>query len=154
MTETDTTTERKDAETHGFRMGLRKVYIKDLSFESPSTPGIFDGDGMANVTPTMKTNISKSFGAIGGDEYEVVIRLTVNAVLEDDSSLFLAEVSQGGIFILPGLSGAALNEAMHVHCCRALFPFAREAMWTLASRGGLPPLLLQEIDFEALYSQV
>ncbi|MGI9344533.1 MAG: protein-export chaperone SecB [Gammaproteobacteria bacterium] len=154
MTDTGTTAKQTDAEAVDIRMALRKIYVKDISFESPNTPDIFDGRGMADVRPTMKTNVGTSFNARSDDEYEVILRLNVHAVLDDDSSLFLVEVSQGGTFVLPGLSGAVLNETINVRCCRVLFPFAREAVWTLVSRGGLPPLLLQEIDFEALYSQI
>lgn len=135
-------------------MAMRKVYVKDLSFESPNSPWIFTGRGVQDSKPTMKLNLAHAQTSMENDEYEVVLRVTLQALLEDGSTLFMVEIAQAGIFWLPDRSEEQRNDAIRIECCRVLFPFAREAAWTLASRGGVPPVLMQDVDFEALYAQI
>ena len=136
------------------RLVMRKIYVKDLSYESPNSPDIFQVEGAQDTRPTMRVQVAKSHTALDNDEYELVLRITVHAILDDGNTLFLIEISQAGIFWLPDQSGESLDRALNVDCQRTLYPFAREALWTAITRGGLPPLLLQDIDFDALHEQV
>jgi len=149
----DTTKSESGPAMNEPRLGIRKVYLKDMSFESPNTPNLFAETDVRLTKPTMKVGIDKSQTNMGDDLYELLLRVNVHAVLDDGSTLFLIEITQAGIFWLPDHSVESLNRIVHVDCYKALFPFAREAVWTVVTRGGFPSLLLQELDFESLYQQ-
>ncbi|HEY5623934.1 MAG TPA: protein-export chaperone SecB [Gammaproteobacteria bacterium] len=127
---------------------LQKIYIKDLSFESPRAPEIFT----SNVAPQTRLNIKSGAREIADDNHEVVLTLTVEAV-DGDQTLFLVEIEQAGIFRLQGYSREELDMLLGSYCPGTLYPFAREAVADLVSRGGFPQLLLQPINFDALYAQ-
>lgn len=128
---------------------LRQLYVKDISFESPNTPGIFTA---GQLDPDVKLNLNSAHKAVGDDSYEVVLHLNVHAT-SGDKSLFLVEVQQAGLFQLSGFSPEESRAILGVHCPATLFPYAREVISSLVGRGGFPTLLLQPINFEALYAQ-
>lgn len=129
---------------------LRLVYLKDVSFESPNAPDTFKLPSRGIISPVMRSNLTVSHIEMGNDEYEVAVRLTVQATAEDDKTYFLLEVEQAGIFKIMGVSGEELKRLLKVDCPRTVYPFAREMVWSIVSRGGFPNLLLQDIDFESL----
>ena len=129
---------------------LKKVYLKDLSFESPNTPGIFSGDGEQDPRHKMQITISVWHDRLENHEYEVTVRLTLHATDAGDKTFCLVEVEQAGIFIIKDDSEENLLPLLKVHCPRVLYPFARQTVWSIVNSGGFPTLLLQDFDFDAM----
>lgn len=127
---------------------LRQLYVKDISFESPNAPAVFTGE----VEPDVKLNLHSAHKPLGDDVYEVVLHLNVHATSKD-KSLFLVEVEQAGLFQVSGFGVEEVKVILGTHCPATLFPYAREVISSLVGRGGFPTLLLQPINFEALYAQ-
>ena len=127
---------------------LQKIYVKDLSFESPKAPMVFT----TNVQPQTQVSIRSGSADVAPDTQEVTLTLTIEAK-DKDATLFLAEVSQSGIFFIQGYSAEEKAVLLGSFCPATLYPFAREAIADLVQRGGFPQLLLQPINFDALYTQ-
>lgn len=127
---------------------LQKVYVKDMSFESPKAPDIF----MANPQANTQLNIGTKNQKLDADVFEVTLTLTVQSKSGDDV-LFLIEIAQSGIFTLRGYSDEECQVLLGTFCPGTLYPFAREAVAEIAGKGGFPQLLLQPINFDAVYAQ-
>src|SRR5688500_15045463 len=127
---------------------LQKIYVKDLSFESPKAPLVFT----TNVSPQTQLNVRSSAQQVAQDTQEVTLTITVEAK-DKDSTLFLAEVAQSGIFLIQGYTAEEQAMIVGSFCPNTLYPFAREAVSDLVSKGGFPPLLLQPLNFDAIYAQ-
>lgn len=127
---------------------LQKIYVKDLSFESPKAPMVFT----TNVSPQTQLNVRSSATQVAPDTQEVTLTITVQAK-DQDSTLFLAEVAQSGIFLIQGYTADEQSILLGSFCPNTLYPFAREAVADLVTRGGFPPLLLQPLNFDAIYAQ-
>ncbi len=127
---------------------LQKIYIKDLSFESPRAPAIFS----SNVSPQTRLNIKSSANKVADDTQEVVLTLTVEAIHED-KTLVMVEIEQAGLFQIQGYTNEELQMLVGSYCPGTLYPFAREAISDVITHGGFPQLLLQPINFDALYAQ-
>ncbi len=127
---------------------LRQLYVRDISFESPNAPGVFSGQ----FEPEVKLNLHSAHKAIGEDLYEVVLHLNVHATGKE-KSLFLVEVEQAGLFQISGYTADEAKAILGIHCPAALFPYAREVISSLVGKGGFPSLVLQPINFDALYAQ-
>jgi len=130
------------------QLALQKIYIKDLSFESPRAPEIFS----SNASPQTRLNIKSSSNKVTTDTQEVVLALTVEAI-DEDKTLFIVEIEQAGLFQIKGYTDEELQMLIGSYCPGTLYPFAREAISDVISRGGFPQLLLQPINFDALYAQ-
>jgi preprotein translocase subunit SecB len=130
------------------QFALRQLYVKDISFESPNVPNIFSGQ----LEPDVKLNLHSGHKALGEDLYEVVLHLNVHATAKE-KSLFLVEVEQAGLFQVGGYTAEETKVILGTHCPAALFPYARELISSLVTKGGFPALLLQPINFDALYAQ-
>ena len=136
-------------QTHSNKqLALQKIYIKDLSFESPRAPEIFS----SNTSPQTRLNIKSSANKVATDTQEVVLALTVEAI-DEDKALFIVEIEQAGLFQIKGYTDEEMHMLIGSYCPGALYPFAREAISDVISRGGFPQLLLQPINFDALYAQ-
>ena len=127
---------------------LQKIYVKDLSFESPKAPLIFT----TNVAPQTQLNVRSSAQQVAPDTQEVTLTITVEAK-DNNSTVFLAEVKQSGIFVIQGYNAEELSILLGSFCPNTLYPFAREAISDLITKGGFPPLLLQPLNFDAIYAQ-
>jgi len=128
---------------------IQKIYIKNASLESPNTPGIFTHD----FQPALEVNLnveSHTLDAENGN-YHVLIRVTATTKVKEEVA-FLCEVEQAGIFTLQGFSEADLGYLLGVQCPNVLFPYAREAVSDLVTRAGFPQLLLEPVNFEAIYA--
>ncbi len=131
------------------QFSIQKLYLKDVSFESPNTPGVFtEGDWQ----PEVNIQLNSSNQPIGQDTFEVDLKLTVTAK-QNDKTAFLVELTQAGIFTMTGFEQDNLRGMLGAFCPETLFPFAREAIAELVSKGGFPPLLLAPVNFNALYMQ-
>lgn len=131
------------------QFAIQKIYLKDVSFESPNSPQAFtDGDWK----PKINVQINSSNSVIAQDTYEVVLSVTVTAN-QNEKTAFLAEVKQAGIFTMAGFPEENLGGMVGAFCPESLFPYAREAISELISKGGFPQLLLAPVNFNALYMQ-
>ncbi|TDJ44516.1 MAG: protein-export chaperone SecB [Gammaproteobacteria bacterium] len=128
---------------------LQQLYVKDLSFEAPNTPQIFQ---QSSIEPETELNIRNSHSAIGDNLFEVILHISVHAK-KDKQTIFLAEIDQAGLFLLNGYTAEQSNMLLGTQCPSTLFPYAREAISSLVGKGGFPPLILQPINFDALYAQ-
>lgn len=128
---------------------LQQLYVKDLSFEAPHAPQIFNETG---IEPETELNIRNSHTDLGDHLYEVVLHISVHAK-QDDRTIFLAELDQGGVFQLQGYTPEQTTMLLGTQCPTTLFPYARETISTLVGKGGFPPLILQPINFDSLYAR-
>lgn len=128
---------------------LQRIYTKDVSYESPSTPQIFRQNWQPNVNIDLNTKSSR-FDEEGN--HEVVLTLTVTAKIGEETA-FLVEVQQAGIFYVVGIEGEPLRQVLATVGPNILFPYARESIDALVVKGGFPPLMLSPVNFEALYRQ-
>lgn len=133
------------------KFGIRKIYLKDVSFESPQAPQIFV---QPDVTPKIDVQIRLGHTVLNKQTgyYEVVLTMTVTAT-SGDQTAFLIEAQQAGVFEILGISDQELPLALEVACPNALLPFAREAVSDFVAKGGFPQLLINPVNFEALYLQ-
>ena len=144
---TENVTENSNAASKQFL--LHQMYIKDLSFESPNTPEVFK---QVDVEMETKLNIKNSHRELGENRFEVILHLSVHAK-RGEQTVFLIEIDQAGIFEMRGFHKEELGQIIGTHCPATLFPYVRETISSTATRGGFPPLVLQPINFEALYAQ-
>ena len=136
------------AQAPGVQFALQRIYLKDSSFESPRSPEVFQGKWEPKIHFDIKTRSSK----VQDDSYEVILVLTAEAKL-DDQSAFLVEVHQAGIFSCKDFDEAQLEQVLSTVCPNILFPYAREAIDSLVIKGSFPALMLAPINFDALYAQ-
>ncbi len=130
------------------QFSIQKIYIKDVSFESPSTPAVFT----EKWSPEIELNLNNASKKVSEGQYEVVLSVTAT-VKNEAKTAFLVEVHQAGIFQIEGFNEQDLKYILGSQCMNILFPFAREAVSDLSNRGGFPPLLLNPVNFDALYAQ-
>lgn len=131
------------------QFAIQKIYLKDVSFESPNSPQSFtEGEWK----PQVNVQINSANLAIAQDIYEVVLSITVTAK-QNDKTAFLVEVKQAGVFTIAGMPDENLAGMLGAYCPESLFPFAREAIAEMISKGGFPQLLLAPVNFNALYAQ-
>lgn len=128
---------------------LQKIYLKDTSLESPNAPQIFRSQ---EWKPEVGIQVNTEATAMEEDNHEVVLTLTVT-VTQGDKTLYLVEVAQAGIFTLGGFDDEQRRHVVATFCPATLFPYAREAVSGLVERAGFPQLLLQPMNFEAMYRQ-
>lgn len=127
---------------------IEKLYVKDLSLEIPHAPKIFT----EQVQPELQVQIGTEANNFAEGYYEVTVTATVTAKL-GERTLFLAEAVQAGIFALRGIPAAELAPVLGIACPTVVYPYLRETISDLVSRGGFPPVLLAPLSFEALYLQ-
>jgi preprotein translocase subunit SecB len=128
--------------------GIEKIYVKDLSLEIPNAPQIF----LQREAPQVGIELSNSARKLEDGLFDVSITVTVTSKIED-KTVFLVEVAQAGIFQARNIPEENLEGLLAVTCPNILFPYAREAVSDLVVRAGFPPVLLNPINFEALYLQ-
>jgi len=131
------------------QFAIQKIYLKDVSFESPNSPQAFTS---GDYQPQMNVQLNSSNQKIADDTYEIVLDITVTAKHEE-KTMFLAEVKQAGIFLISGFPDESLGGMIGAFCPETLFPFAREAVHELVSKGGFPQMILAPVNFNALYTQ-
>jgi len=135
-------------EPQGQHFSVQKLYIKDMSFESPSAPAIFNEQGQ----PELKMNLTQRVSTLGEEIYEVVLSVTVTCKLGEKTA-YLAEVQQAGVFGIRGFEQEQLQATLGAYCPTILFPYARQQISELVNHGGFQPLLLQPVNFDQLYAE-
>ena len=127
---------------------IQKVYIKDMSWEAPNTPQIFNEEWKPEVNFELHTEAT----SLDNDTHETILRITVTAKIGDNTA-FLAEIKQAGIFTLRNFAEEQQQYILGSVCPSILFPYAREAIASCVSHGGFPQLNLAPINFDAVYAQ-
>lgn len=130
-------------------VSLQTMYIKDVSFEAPNSPGVFLEE---EVLPETKINLANTHDKIGDDSYDVCLKVRVESTY-NDKTIFVAEVEQAGVFVIRGYTEDEVKGLIAVFCPNTLFPYIRELVSSLVTKAGFPALLLQPINFDALYAQ-
>jgi len=133
-------------ETH---FSIQKIYVKDVSFESPGTPKTFSFD---KWEPKIDLNLNNAHTSIDDKLVEAVLTVTAT-VKHKETTAFLVEVQQAGIFAVVGFNENDKKYLLGSQCMNILFPYARETISDLTTRGGFPPLLLSPVNFDAIYQQ-
>ncbi|MCF6319846.1 MAG: protein-export chaperone SecB [Proteobacteria bacterium] len=129
-------------------MSLQKIYVKDVSFETPNAPDIFNEKGQ----PEIKMNLNQKVKKISDNAYEVVLAVTVTCKILEKTA-YLVEVQQAGIFSLANFEENMMHQTLGTYCPNVLFPYARQMVSDLVMNGGFQPLLLQPVNFDQLYAQ-
>jgi preprotein translocase subunit SecB len=127
---------------------MDKIYVKDLSLEIPHAPKIF----MGRDNPQVDIQLHTQAGSVEEGVFEVVVTATVTAKI-GEKIMFLIEVKQAGIFQIRNVPTDELEPILAVMCPNILFPYLREVVSDVAVRGGFAPVLLNPINFDALYQQ-
>ena len=130
---------------------LQKIYVKDVSFEAPSAPQIFQ-EIDEREQPQVQLNLSQKATDLGSNQYEVVLSLTLTCTVGQRTA-YLAEVEQAGLFGVSGFNDMDRAGIIGSYCPNLLFPYARQTISSLVMEGGFPPFLLQPINFDALYAE-
>ncbi|APX91499.1 protein-export chaperone SecB [Halomonas sp. 1513] len=139
-----------DQEKPQLKFSLQRIYVKDISFESPNAPAVFQQP----FKPKVGLDLNTSSSQISEDLFEVVVKVTAEVKhSETGNTSFLAEIEQAGLFRIAGIEGQQLEHTLGAFCPNVLFPYARECIDNLVNRGGFPPLMLAPVNFEAIYAQ-
>lgn len=128
--------------------GIEKIYVKDASLEIPHAPQIFT----ERTAPQVGIELSNFAQQIEENIFEVAIKVTVTSKIED-KTVFLVEITQAGIFQISGVPAENIELILGITCPNILFPYARESISDLVVRAGFQPVLLNPINFEALFAQ-
>jgi preprotein translocase subunit SecB len=126
----------------------QKIYLKDVSFESPHSPAIFT----QGWKPNLDVEIDSHSQQIADDTFDVVLKITGTVTVESNTA-FLIEVHQAGIFLLKGYEPEKLQRLQHVFCLTTLYPYASATLSDLVTKGGFPSLMLPPMNFAAIYEQ-
>ena len=140
-------TENTQEEQAEPQFAIQRVYTKDVSFETPNSPAIFQSDWK----PEIKLDLDTRSDKLAENTFEVVLAVTVTATVEGQTA-FLAEVQQAGIFTIGNLPEAQLAHTIGAFCPTTLFPYARETIASLVNRGSFPQFNLAPVNFEALFA--
>ncbi len=140
------TESKQDAPKREF--ALQRVYTKDVSFETPKTPGIFQQEWK----PETKVNLNTEVQKLSDEVYEVCLTVTVTTQIGEDTA-YLAEAKQAGIFTITGFSEQERGPLLGAYCPSQLFPYVREVLSDLIMKGSFPQMVLQPVNFDALYAQ-
>lgn len=132
------------------QFNIQKIYTRDISFESPNSPDVFRGN---DWDPTLDVQLTSRSRSISDNIFEVVLNITVTAKLDSERTAYLAEVQQAGIFSMTGFDDNDRQYMLGSYCLNILFPFAREALSDLVTRGGFPQMLLIPVNFDAMFQQ-
>ena len=127
---------------------IEKIYVKDLSLEIPNAPQVF----VQQAQPQLEVQINTQGSQFAEGYFEVSVSATVTATA-GERTLFLAEAVQGGIFSVRNVPAQELDPLLGIGCPTILFPYLRETISDLITRGGFPPVLLSPVSFEAIYMQ-
>ena len=129
-------------------LGIERIYLRDLSFESPQAPDVFATEWIPQVEIDLQTRSRR----LGDERFEIILTVTLEA-RSNERILLVAEVQQAGIFRVQGMDEAMRRRALAVTCPTVLFPYARETIDTLATKGTFPAFILAPMNFDALFAE-
>jgi preprotein translocase subunit SecB len=136
---------------NGPQFSVEKIYVKDVSFESPKSPNVFNEQGQ----PQLNMNLNQRVQRLGDNVFEVVlgVTLTCTAGEGEGNTVYVVEVQQAGVFALSGFEANVADALLGTQCPNVLYPYARQLVSELIQAGGFAPFLLQPINFDALYAE-
>lgn len=147
MTEENKDVVSEEQETQAI-LQIQRIYVKDVSFEAPNLPHIFNQEWKPKLAFDLSTETVK----LADDLYEVCLNISVETTLEDsDDVAFICEVKQAGVFTISGLDDMQMAHCLTSQCPNMLFPYARELVSNLVNRGTFPALNLSPVNFDALF---
>ncbi|MFV1872650.1 MAG: protein-export chaperone SecB [Oleiphilus sp.] len=127
---------------------LQRIYVKDISFESPNSPAVFQKPWK----PEVKMDLNTKNTQLGDNHYEVVVSVTLTVTVEGMTA-YIVEVQQAGIFAMQGIEGGHLAQAINAFCPNLLFPYLRETIDTVVIKGSFPAMMLAPVNFDAIFAQ-
>jgi preprotein translocase subunit SecB len=127
---------------------VQRIYTKDVSFEAPNTPKMFQ----ENWSPQINVGLGTEVTRIDAENIELVLKVSVEAK-HDEKTVFLVEVKQAALFLVQGFGEEETDALMGVAAPNVVFPYAREVVSDLVTRGSFPQFILQPVNFEAIYTQ-
>ncbi|MDJ0805214.1 MAG: protein-export chaperone SecB [Gammaproteobacteria bacterium] len=127
---------------------LQRIYTKDISFETPNSPAVFQKEWKPESSVNLNTEVAK----LSDKVFEVMLTVTITTKISDQTA-YLAEVKQAGIFGINGFPEQEMGPLLGSYCPNLLFPYVREVVSDLVTKGSFPQLLLQPVNFDALYAQ-
>ena len=130
------------------QFAMQRIYLKDLSFETPLGIDALRKQWKPAINQELNTKTKK----VEDNLYEVVLTLTITVKIEEETA-FLVEVQQAGAFAINGLEGQQLAQVLNTACPQILFPYAREAIDSVVTKGSFPALMLPPVNFDALFAQ-
>lgn len=130
------------------QFALQRMYLKDVSFEAPNSPKVFTQQWQPEINLDLNTGAEK----LDDQHFDVTLKATITAKNEGEVA-FLIEIVQGGVFLISNVPDEQVEPTLGAMCPTILFPYMREAIDSLATKGGFPALMLAPINFEALYQQ-
>ena len=140
--------EQETPQADSREFAVQRIYTKDVSFETPNSPDVFQEDWQPQTDLNLNTHANK----LADDVYEVILSVTVTTKVGDKTA-YLAEVQQAGIFGARGFPEQDMGPLMGAFCPNILFPYVREVISDLVTKGSFPQMLLQPVNFDALYAQ-
>jgi preprotein translocase subunit SecB len=129
-------------------VSMQKVYVKKFALKSPRAPAVFT----TRVSPQIEVGVRSGTQNLGPNTYEVTLNLTATAT-DQGAACFVAEVAQAAVFVIQGFSAEQRAVVTGSVCPSILYPYAREAIAHFVAKGGFPQLLLQPVNFDALYAE-
>ncbi len=130
------------------QFALQRIYVKDISFESPNAPEVFQ----AAWKPQINMDLNTASNKVSDTQFEVTISLSITAKV-DEKVAFIVEIQQAGIFHVSGIEGVQLAQTLGAFCPNVLFPYAREAVDSMVNKGSFPSLMLAPVNFDAIYAE-
>lgn len=147
MADEQTATPTEQGQQQGAQFSIQRIYTRDISFETPNSPAIFQKEWK----PEVKLDIDTRTNQLEANLYEVVLSVTVTATMEEQTA-FLCEVQQAGIFAIGDMPDENKAHTLGSFCPNMLFPYARETVSNLVNRGTFPPLNLAPVNFDAIFA--
>ena len=129
-------------------LGIERIYLRDLSFESPQAPEVF----ALEWKPQVEMDIQTRFRPLDDERFEVVLTLTLETQ-SNEHVVLVVELQQAGVFRIRGMDETLQQRTLSVTCPAVLFPYARETIDTLVTKGTFPPFMLAPMNFDALYTE-
>lgn len=130
------------------QFAIQRLYVKDLSLESPNVPKIF----LEQWEPELNMDLATESTSLDAQTYEVILTVTVTVKMKEKTA-FLVEVKQAGIFTLVNFGEEQMKPMLGSYCPNVLYPYAREVVTDVVIRAGFPQLYLMPVNFDALYEQ-
>lgn len=127
---------------------IEKLYLKDLSFESPNAPEVFQ----EKAEPTVDFNLETGATSKGPEHYESTLHVTVKVLMEG-RVMFLVEVTYAGLFLLRNIPAEHIQPMLGIECPNILFPYVRQVISEMVTQGGFKPMVLDPINFATLFQQ-
>ena len=141
------TEETTAAQQEQVQFSIQRIYVRDISFETPQGAAAFQKQWKPKVSQDMNTKTNK----IDDGLYEVSLRVTIT-MADGEDTIYLAEVEQAGLFNIKGFTDQQLPQVINASCPSILFPYLRETIDNIVTKGGFPALMLPPINFDALFA--